>query len=110
MRAAPRRLLRWLAERGVTLAFLPTPLTDEILAEVELDVETLRGLELRSLTTGGDRLRRRPAAAAAFTLTNLYGPTEITVMATAGRVAPAEGGAVPSIGRPVHTSSLAIAR
>jgi len=106
-RSAPGPLLRWLAGNGCTVSFLPTPLTDALLAEAGGSIEAIeafRGLSLRALTTGGDRLQRRPARGLGFELVNLYGPTEITVMATAGRVeaepGPEASGA-PSIGRAI---------
>ncbi len=92
-RLAPRRLWTWLAERRVTLSFLPTPL-----AEAALSERIPAGLALRVLMTGGDRLRRAPEERLPFALINHYGPTESSVVATAGRV-----GAVspPPIGRPI---------
>src|SRR4029077_5616685 len=50
--------------------------------------------------TGGDRLRRRPAPGGETELVNHYGPTECTVVATAGAV-PACGEGAPPIGRPI---------
>ena len=57
------------------------------------------GLALRALLTGGDRLHRGPDRAPPFRLVNHYGPTESTVVSTAGDVA--AGAAAPSIGRPI---------
>ncbi|MFP5284189.1 MAG: non-ribosomal peptide synthetase, partial [Thermoanaerobaculia bacterium] len=74
---SPSTLLFWLAERGVTVAFLPTPLAEGVLAE--LAEATSADLELRLLTCGGDRLLGRPAADARFPRVNHYGPTEATV-------------------------------
>ncbi len=88
----PSALLPWLAEQGITVAFLPTPL-----AEAALTEPVPERLALRALLTGGDRLRRRPAAGMPFALVNHYGPTESTVVATAGVVAP-EGDRLPDIG------------
>ena len=97
IRSDPDRIVRWLAEQRATVAFLATPL-----AEAVLDSDQVRGLPLRLLLTGGDRLRRRPAPGLAFPVINHYGPTECTVVATAGTVADTEHGrGAPAIGRPI---------
>jgi acyl-CoA synthetase (AMP-forming)/AMP-acid ligase II/acyl carrier protein len=106
----PRELVVWMAEQGISHSFLPTPLAE---AMMEASMEALlaermpAGLGLRALLTGGDRLRRRPAAGLPFALVNHYGPTESTVVATAGTVA-AEGPAEvpPSIGRPIANTRV----
>ncbi len=92
--ASPPALPEWLAAEGITLAFLPTPLAEAVLAR-ELD-----GLALRYLLTGGDRLRSAPAVDPGFHLVNHYGPTESSVVATAGEVR-AGGTRPPAIGRPI---------
>jgi amino acid adenylation domain-containing protein len=94
-RSDPRRLLEWMAAEGITLAFLPTPL-----AEALIEIEMPAGLALRALLTGGDRLNRSPGRPLPFTLVNHYGPTESTVVTTAGEVPAGRVGA-PSIGRPI---------
>jgi len=92
-RLSPSRLLEWLAESGVTSAFLPTPVAEAVLAEGW-------PAGLRSLLTGGDRLRR--GAPAEGRLLNHYGPTESTVVGTWCPVEPREGLAGgPPIGRPI---------
>ncbi len=101
---SPRELLAWLAEIGVTIAFLPTPL-----AEAVLRLPRPPGLALRALLTGGDRLRQAPPGDLGFPLVNHYGPTESTVVATAGTIdsAPPSCRPVPPpIGRPI--SGLAV--
>ncbi len=95
-------LLAWMAERRITVSFLPTPLAEAVLAE-----PVPEGLALRRLLTGGDRLRRRPPVGLPFELINHYGPTESTVVATAGRVDPA-GERVPDIGRPIANTRVTI--
>jgi len=92
---APAALLAWMAEEGITVSFLPTPLAEAVLAEPHP-----AGLALRLLLTGGDRLVRRPAPDLPYALVNHYGPTESTVVATAGRVAP-HGEGAPTIGSPI---------
>ncbi|MCP4659652.1 MAG: non-ribosomal peptide synthetase, partial [bacterium] len=87
----------------ITLAFLPTPLAESVLAEPRP-----AHLRLRALLTGGDRLHRRPGRELPFTLVNHYGPTENTVVTTWTAVAPDERGTAPPIGRPIanHRSYL----
>ncbi|HEY0510562.1 MAG TPA: amino acid adenylation domain-containing protein [Thermoanaerobaculia bacterium] len=94
--ASPAALLEWLAAEGITLAFLPTPLAEEALSR-----ELPPGLSLRALLTGGDRLRRVPAADLGFRLVNHYGPTEAAVVATCGDVRPDIPQVIPGIGRPI---------
>ncbi|HVG08475.1 MAG TPA: non-ribosomal peptide synthase/polyketide synthase [Thermoanaerobaculia bacterium] len=92
---APAALLRWMVQEGITFSFLPTPLTEAVLSE-----PLPEGLALRAVIVGGDRLVRRPAPDIPFALFNLYGPTENTIVATAGRVSP-YGDRAPDIGTPV---------
>jgi amino acid adenylation domain-containing protein len=88
-------MVRWLAERQITLSFLPTPLAEAVLRESWPETAALR-----VLLTGGDRLNQRPAHKLPFRLVNHYGPTENTVVSTCAEVA-AEGArnAAPPIGR-----------
>ena len=90
-------MVRWLAERQITLSFLPTPLAEAVLRENWPETAALR-----ALLTGGDRLNQRPARKLPFRLVNHYGPTENTVVSTCAEVA-AEGArsAAPPIGRPL---------
>jgi len=97
--ASPAALLEWLAAERITLAFLPTPLAEEALARPAQAMPP--GLALRTLLTGGDRLRRAPAADPGFRLVNHYGPTESSVVATRGAVEPG-GSRPPDIGRAVE--------
>jgi amino acid adenylation domain-containing protein len=98
-RTEPAALRDWLAAERITVTFLPTPLTESVLA-----LPWAADSALRVMLTGGDRLRSRPRADASFRLVNAYGPTENTVVATAGAVA-AEGDALPSIGRPIGNTT-----
>src|SRR3954470_4517199 len=98
--ADPPGLLRWMAERAITLSFLPTPLAEAVLAEPEPE-----GLALRSILTGGDRLHRRAEPSASFALVNHYGPTESTVVTTAG-VVERTGERAPTIGSPIDNTRV----
>lgn len=75
----------WLVEEKITISFVPTPLA-ELLIQAEWPAST----SLRILLTGADTLHRRPPAGLPFTFVNNYGPTESTVVATSGVVAPFE--------------------
>src|SRR6185436_9425416 len=95
LRTDPKALREWLVREGITLCFLPTPL-----AEVMLGERWPEGGRLRALLTGGDRLRTFPERGLGFEVVNHYGPTENTVVATAGVAEPGREGA-PTIGRPI---------
>ncbi len=97
VRGDPPALRDWLVARRITLCFLPTPL-----AEAVLPLDWPRQVALRTLLTGGDRLRIAPEPGLPFDLVNNYGPTENAVVATSGPVAPgAPAGSLPPIGRPI---------
>jgi len=94
-RLRPDRLGAWLRETGITVTFMPTPLAEEMITGGHLG-----GSRLRALLTGGDRLRRAPPVGAPYQLVNHYGPTEASVVSTAGTV-PAGSAGPPAIGRPI---------
>jgi amino acid adenylation domain-containing protein len=99
VRLSPPALRDWLAARGITRSFVPTPLAERLLA-----LEWLYDAALRTLLTGGDALHVRPRAGLPFTVVNNYGPTEATVVATSGAVSAGgegDGDRVPTIGRAV---------
>ncbi len=96
-RSSPAALLAWLAARRITFSFIPTPLL-----EVMLDERWPTDLALKALFTGGDTLHRGPLQALPCRLINHYGPTENTVVATAGQVPmPWQEKSSPPIGRPI---------
>ena len=100
IRLDPHRLLQWMGDTQITLAFLTTQLCEAILEE-----EYPSNLCLRYLYTGGDKLHRGPTKGATFTLVNIYGPTENTINTTmchvrAGLKTP------PPIGSPVPNTQV----
>jgi amino acid adenylation domain-containing protein len=98
-------LLRdWLLAQKITISFVATPL-----AELLIQAEWPAATALRILLTGADTLHRRPRRGLPFTLVNNYGPTECTVVATSGPVAPAGSDTKqPSIGRAIDNTQLHI--
>jgi natural product biosynthesis luciferase-like monooxygenase protein/amino acid adenylation domain-containing protein len=92
-----RLLVRWLTERRITLAFLPTPL-----AEAALREPWPERCALRALLTGGDKLNPPPTQKLPFRVVNHYGPTENTVVSTCAEV-PSKG--TPPIGRPLPNTA-----
>jgi len=99
-RLSPGKLIAWLDAKRITISFLPTPL-----AEAVLDEQWPREVCLRTLLTGGDRLRHAPRSGLPFRLANNYGPTENTVVTTwtfvnENSVTP------PPIGRPVDNARV----
>ncbi len=102
IRLVPEKLRDWIVESGITISFLPTPLAESLLT-----VNWPAGSALRYMLTGGDTLHQYPSANLPFTLVNQYGPTENTVVATAG-IVPVQGEreAAPSIGRPIDNVSV----
>jgi amino acid adenylation domain-containing protein len=106
IRLDPRRLLTWMVEHGITLAFLPTPLAEAVLAE-----PMPARLALRAVLTGGDRLRAPPREGLGFDVVNHYGPTECTVVTTVAVIPPGDsmlrrGDGSPPIGRPIANTRV----
>lgn len=99
-RHSAEALREWLIREGITIAFVPTVLAEPLLAQ-----DWPPGTSLRYLLTGGDTLHRAPSSAFPIPVVNNYGPTECTVVATSGTVAPAgEDLLAPAIGKPIaHT-------
>jgi amino acid adenylation domain-containing protein len=103
-RLSSKKLLRWLAEKKITLAFVPTPI-----AEAMFEESWPEACVLRALLTGGDKLHRAPGKNLPCMLSNHYGPTENTVVTTWTLVPPIEGdGQLPPIGRPIANTRVYI--
>ncbi|MBX5449689.1 non-ribosomal peptide synthetase [Thermogemmatispora sp.] len=105
IRLSAPALRDWLVEQGITIAFLPTPLAEQVI-QLTWPAETA----LRFLLTGADTLHRYPRPGLPFILVNNYGPTETTVVATSGPVPPASEPPAepPSIGWAIANTSLYI--
>ncbi|MFH9870306.1 amino acid adenylation domain-containing protein [Streptomyces lydicus] len=99
----PTALVEWFAERGTTVAYLPTPRIESL-----LDVPAIATTRLRTVLVIGDALRRRPQPGLPFALVNAYGPAEATVAATQAVVEPLGPTAppgLPSIGAPLYNTA-----
>lgn len=104
VRTDPESLRRWLVWQEITIGFVPTPLTERLIA-----LSWPSSTSLRILLTGGDVLHRFPPPGLPFTLVNNYGPTECTVVATSG-VVPArkKPSGRPTIGMPIANTHIYI--
>jgi arthrofactin-type cyclic lipopeptide synthetase C len=95
VRRSPEQLCRWVVDERLHHVCLITPV-----AVLALRNGWLQHSDLRVLMTGGERLPFAPPADAPFRMVNLYGPTEIAVIATYAEV-PRGSQEPPSIGRPI---------
>ena len=103
-RLSAETLRDWLLHREITIAFVPTLMAEQLLA-----LDWPDGSALRTLLTGADTLRRYPRSGLPFHLVNHYGPTECTVLVTAGVVPPGEPRAeLPTIGRPIEGMEIRV--
>jgi amino acid adenylation domain-containing protein len=102
VRAVAAELRQWLTEAGITVSFVPTPLTEKLLGE-----SWPTGGRLRALLTGGDQLHVYRGEVE-FAVVNHYGPTEVTVLCTAAAVARTArvAGELPAIGRAVANTQV----
>ncbi|HEV2962010.1 MAG TPA: amino acid adenylation domain-containing protein, partial [Candidatus Angelobacter sp.] len=99
-RGSAKELREWLTAKGVTISFLPTPLAEAVMRLGEWKPECLK-----RILTGGDRLQDRPPAHWVVEVVNHYGPTECTVVATAGTVEKT-GRSSPTIGKPISNTRV----
>jgi amino acid adenylation domain-containing protein len=81
IRYAPARLPQWLAAHAVTHCFVPSPILDTVAR-----ARWPESSKLQFLFAGGDRLTRGVPPGLPFPVFNMYGPTESSVVATAGIV------------------------
>jgi amino acid adenylation domain-containing protein len=103
-RRSAHALRDWIVSEKITISFVPT-----VLAEQLLLTDWPSSSVLRIFLTGADTLHRRPAAGHPFSLVNNYGPTECTVVATSGIVAPqSDDSSQPTIGRPIDNAAIFI--
>ncbi len=100
---SPERLRAWILSSEITIGFVPTPMTEQLLA-LSWPAET----KLRTLLTGGDTLHVHPAPGLPFALVNNYGPTECTVVATSGVVPSSTSDSLPPIGAPIDNGEVYI--
>ena len=104
VRIEPEKLRDWLVREKITISFVPTPLVERMI-KLPWPART----SLRFLLTGADTLHHYPAAGLPFRLVNNYGPTECTVVATSGIIAPQENHvSLPPIGRPIDHTEIYI--
>jgi amino acid adenylation domain-containing protein len=100
MRLSSEALRDWLVSEAVTFCFLPTPL-----AEIMLQLEWPGNCPLKTMLTGGDKLRYYPPTSLDFEFVNHYGPTEFTVVATCSLIRPNEDAtSPPPIGSPISNT------
>lgn len=103
-RKDPPLLRDWFLTKDITIAFVPTGLVEPLIG-----LDWPNSTQLRTVLTGGDALRRYPAADLPFQLVNNYGPTEATVVATSGPIFPSNNQELsPNIGRPIRNTDVYI--
>ncbi|MDQ1815072.1 amino acid adenylation domain-containing protein [Massilia sp. CCM 9210] len=100
-RQSSRPLVQWLIGNAITHCFLVTPLAHAVMAD-----GWTGSASLQFLLTGGERLTSHAPAGASYRLVNHYGPSENSVVATAGEVGPAADAGLPSIGAPIDNVSV----
>jgi amino acid adenylation domain-containing protein len=103
-RLSAESLRDWLVDHQITISFVPTAMAEQLIA-----LPWPAGAALRFLLTGADTLHRYPPAGLPFALTNNYGPTECTVVATSTVISaerPRDG--LPPIGFPIDNVRIHI--
>ncbi len=97
-------LFAWLQTHRITVAFIPTVLTDLALKEGFPEMP-----DLRVMLTGGDKLQTFPSGHLHFRLLNAYGPTECTVISSWSELEPDPlRRRAPSIGRSISNVEVLI--
>lgn len=100
----PQALRDWMIDEEITISFVPTPMAERLIS-----LPWPHSTRLRTLLTGGDTLHVRPRASTPFRVINNYGPTECTVVATSGPVAPGTSStALPTIGGAIKNVAIYI--
>ncbi len=103
-RMSAESLRDWFVANRITISYVSTAIAEQL-----LDLTWPRETALRVLLTGADTLHRYPPPGLPFKFVNNYGPTECTVVATSGTIAPNENSAsLPSIGSPVDNVHIHI--
>ena len=104
VRVSTEKLRDWLIRNEITVSFVPT-----VICEAFFQLDWPSDLCLRFLLTGGDQLKQYPPSGFPIKVVNHYGPTENTVVATAGLVDTQEEiNTLPSIGFPIAGTTVAI--
>lgn len=100
----PEAFQKWLVAQRISISFVPTPMTERLLA-----LRWPQEPALRMMLTGGDTLHTYPPRDLPFLLVNNYGPTECAVVATSGLVPTQRGeNRLPTIGRPIANTRVYI--
>ncbi|WP_454883787.1 non-ribosomal peptide synthetase [Sphingomonas oryzagri] len=107
VRTSPELLRRWLIRERITIATVPMTFA-EVMLSADWPVDTA----LRLVLTGGDVLRAYPRRVLPFDLVNNYGPSECTIVSTAGRVPvhldETASTSLPTIGAPISGVAIHI--
>src|SRR5262249_41397700 len=96
----PNLLLDWWRQQDLDVSVMTTPTAEFAFS---------RGItnpNVRVLLIGGDRLHRPIPESTAFSVVNNYGPTETTIVATAGRLGPSDR--IFHVGRPIKDTHVFI--
>ncbi len=102
IRISAEQLRDWFVANQITIAFVPTPL-----AEMMVALPWPKECVLRSMQTGGEALSVFPPQSLPFELVNNYGPTENTVITSSGVVAePRHEHDLPALGRPIDNVEI----
>ena len=103
VRSSARELMEWIEREEITMSFMPTPVAESVMSEPGSGE-----LRIRALLTGGDKLKQHKKEWMRYELVNHYGPTEYSVVASAGEVRWGEAKGAPSIGKPIWNTETYI--